>query len=94
MLLKGDYFHLFYNVFVGTRRRTRLFLFFCPVKSVPIMPFDTEDSILAVINVREDQQPVEVCGECSMSKCLVIKFVVHMIVVARQEYAFSKERML
>ena len=92
MLLKGDYFNLFYVVFVDTRRRTRLFLLFCPVKSVPIMPFGTEDSILAVINVREGQQPVKVCG--SMSKCLVIKFVVHMIVVARQEYAFSKERML
>ena len=27
-----------------------------------------------------------------MSKCLVIKFVVHMIVVARQEYAFLKRK--
>ena len=89
MLLKGDYFNSCYVVFVGTRRRTKLFLFFCPVESVPIMPFGTEDSILAVKNVREDQQPVEVCKECSMSKCLVIKFVVHMIVVARQEHAFS-----
>ena len=58
------------------------------------MPFGTEDSVLAVINVRKGHQPVDVCEECSMSKCLAINFVVHMIVVALQEFAFSKERML
>ena len=94
MFLKGDYFHLFHNVFCRYQEENKVIFVFCPVKSVVITPFGTEDSILAVINVREGQQPVEVCVECSMSKCLAINFVFHMIVVARQEYAFSRERML
>ena len=92
--MKGDYFHLFLNVFCRYQEENKVIFVPLSSKKCSNQSFGTEDSILAVINVREGQQLVEVCGESSMLTCLAINFVVHMMVVARHEYFFSKERML